>query len=205
MDGARIDLERGLLELSVIGGGPARGLCGSGLISLCESLLRAGFIDRAGRFTDRLPAALRVQGQWGVGVAVSREANVTLWERDLASLIRAKGAIFAGIRSLYGALGEGAGRVERVIVSGNFGRFLNLPAAIGIGLLPELVPGRFGYVGNGALEGASLALLSREFWTQIAEYLARITYIDLSELPSYMDEFVGACFLPHTSPERLQL
>ena len=205
VDGARFDLEHGSLELSVIGGGSARGLCGSGLISLCETLLRAGLIDRAGRFTDRLPAALRVDGQWGIGIAIDRQTNVTLWERDLASLIRAKGAIFAGIRSLYGALGEGAGGIERVIVSGNFGRFLNLPAAIGIGLLPELLPGRFGYVGNGALEGAALALLSREFWQQIAQYLARVTYIDLSELPSYMDEFVGACFLPHTSPERLRL
>ncbi len=32
-----------------------------------------------------------------------------------------------------------------------------------------------------------------------AAYLARITYINLSELPAYVDEFVGARFLPHTS------
>jgi uncharacterized 2Fe-2S/4Fe-4S cluster protein (DUF4445 family) len=205
IDGARIDMERGLLELSVIGGGEVRGVCGSGLIALCEALLRAGWIDRAGRLTERLPPRYRVGGAWGRGIALADDGSVALWERDLASLVRAKGAIFAGIRSLHGALGEGADPVEGVIVSGNFGRFLNLPAAVGIGLLPDLPPGRFGYVHNGSLEGACLGLLSRKFWQEIAEYLARVTYVDLSELPSYMDEFVGACFLPHTSPERLRL
>ena len=93
----------------------------------------------------------------------------------------------------------------RVIVSGNFGRHLNLPAAVGIGLLPDLPPHAFGYVHNGSLEGATLALLSRAFRDEIAAYAARITYVDLAELPGYMDEFVGACFLPHTSPELLRL
>jgi uncharacterized 2Fe-2S/4Fe-4S cluster protein (DUF4445 family) len=147
---------------------------------------------------------LRVEGAWGRGVALAGD-EVTLWERDLASLIRAKGAIFAGIRSLHRSLGEGAGAVERVIVSGNFGRYLNLPAAVGIGLLPDLPPRDFGYVHNGSLEGATLALLSRAFMAEVAAYTARITYVDLSELPGYMDEFVGACFLPHTSPELLRL
>jgi uncharacterized 2Fe-2S/4Fe-4S cluster protein (DUF4445 family) len=205
IDGARVDAHRERLELSTIGGAAVRGLCGSGLIAVSQALLHAGWIDRAGRVTERLPHTYRVDGAWGRGIALSPDGRVALYERDLAGLIRAKGAIFAGVRSLYGALGEGAGPVERVVVSGNFGRFLNLPAAVGIGLLPDMAPGRFGYVHNGALEGACLALLSREFSEEIASYLARITYVDLSELPTYMDEFVAACFLPHTSPERLRL
>ncbi len=205
VDGARIDVERGRLELSVIGGGQVRGVCGSGLIALCEALLRAGWIDRAGRLTERLPDKYHLEGTWGRAVALADDGSVALWERDLASLVRAKGAIFAGIRSLHGVLGEAAGSVDRVIVSGNFGRFLNLPAAVGIGLLPDLPPGRFGYVHNGSLEGACLGLLSRQFRQAIDDYLGRVTYVDLSELPTYMDEFVGACFLPHTSPEKLRL
>jgi uncharacterized 2Fe-2S/4Fe-4S cluster protein (DUF4445 family) len=205
IDGARIDIDRDALELSVIGGGIPRGVCGSGLIALTEALWRVGWIDRSGRVTNRLPKRHRLRGTWGTGIALSSDGNVALWERDLASLVRAKGAIFAGIRTLHTALGEGAGPVERVIVSGNFGRFLKLPGAVGIGLLPDLPPGRFSYVHNGSLEGAALALLSRAFTEEIAAYLARVTYINLSELPGYMDEFIGACFLPHTSPELLRL
>jgi uncharacterized 2Fe-2S/4Fe-4S cluster protein (DUF4445 family) len=205
VDGASINAETGAVQLSVIGGGRVRGVCGSGLIALTDALFRAGWIDRGGQFTDRLPAGRRVEGKWGTALALSEDGKVALWERDLASLIRAKAAVFAGIRSLLGALGPGPHTIDRAIVSGNFGRFLNLPAALGIGLLPSLPLGRYGYVDNGSLEGAALGLLSRQFFAEIAGYLSRITYVDLADLPGYMDEFVGASFLPHTSPELLRV
>jgi uncharacterized 2Fe-2S/4Fe-4S cluster protein (DUF4445 family) len=205
IDGARIDREAETLQVSVIGAGEAHGVCGSGLIALTDALFRAGWIDRSARFTGRLPSKYRIEGPWGVAAALTDSGKVALWERDLASLVRAKGAIFAGIRSVAGVLGEGGGRIERVIVSGNFGRYLNLPAALGIGLLPDLPLGCYSYVDNGSLEGAALALLSREFLTEVTTYLRRVTYVNLSELPGYMDEFVGACFLPHTSPELLRV
>jgi uncharacterized 2Fe-2S/4Fe-4S cluster protein (DUF4445 family) len=204
-DGASINAETGAVQLSVIGGGRVRGVCGSGLIALTDALFRAGWIDRSGQFTNRLPAGRRVEGKWGTALALSEDGKVALWERDLASLIRAKAAVFAGIRSLLGALGPGPHAIERAIVSGNFGRFLNLPAALGIGLLPSLPLGRYGYVDNGSLEGAALGLLSRQFFAEIAGYLSKITYVDLADLPCYMDEFVGASFLPHTSPELLRV
>jgi len=203
VDGASINAETGGVQLSVIGGGRVRGVCGSGLIALADALFRAGWIDRSGQFTDRLPAGRRVEGKWGTALALSEDGKVALWERDVASLIRAKAAVFAGIRSLLDALGPGPHTIDRAIVSGNFGRFLNLPAALGIGLLPSLPLGRYGYVDNGSLEGAALGLLSRQFFAEIAGYLSRVTYVDLADLPRYMDEFVGASFLPHTSPELL--
>ena len=205
VDGASINAETGAVQLSVIGGGRVRGVCGSGLIALTDALFRAGWIDRSGQFTGRLPAGRRVEGKWGTALALSEDGKVALWERDLASLIRAKAAVFAGIRSLLGALGPGPHTIERAIVSGNFGRFLNLPAALGIGLLPSLPLGRYGYVDNGSLEGAALGLLSRQFFAEIAGYLSKVTYVDLADLPRYMDEFVGASFLPHTSPELLRV
>jgi len=204
-DGASINAETGAVQLSVIGGGRVRGVCGSGLIALTDALFRAGWIDRSGQFTDRLPAGQRVEGKWGTALALSEDRKVALWERDLASLIRAKAAVFAGIRSLLDALGPGPHTIDRAIVSGNFGRFLNLPAALGIGLLPSLPLDRYGYVDNGSLEGAALGLLSRQFFAEIAGYLSRVTYVDLADLPRYMDEFVGASFLPHTSPELLRV
>jgi uncharacterized 2Fe-2S/4Fe-4S cluster protein (DUF4445 family) len=205
VDGASVNAETGAVQLSVIGGGRVRGVCGSGLIALTDALFRAGWIDRSGQFTGRLPAGRRVEGKWGTALALSEDGKVALWERDLASLIRAKAAVFAGIRSLLDALGPDPHTIDRAIVSGNFGRFLNLPAALGIGLLPSLPLGRYGYVDNGSLEGAALGLLSRQFFAEIASYLGRVTYVDLADLPRYMDEFVGASFLPHTSPELLRV
>jgi uncharacterized 2Fe-2S/4Fe-4S cluster protein (DUF4445 family) len=203
IDGARIDADHEDLHLSLIGGGAVRGICGSGLIALVDELFRCGWIDRGGRFTDRVPERHRVRGASRLALRLSRSGKIALWERDLGSLLRAKAAVFAGIRSLLGALGIGVSDIERVVVSGNFGRFLNLPAAVGIGLLPDLPPERYEYLDNGSLEGASLMLLSRQYEVELRDYLQRITYVDLSEVPGYMDEFVGASFLPHTDPSVL--
>ncbi|MEW6368815.1 MAG: ASKHA domain-containing protein [Acidobacteriota bacterium] len=203
VDGARIEAEEGTMELSVIGGGRVRGVCGSGLIALTDALLRAGWIDRAARFTEAVPALYRFDGDWGRALSLATGGRVGLWERDLQSLLRAKAAIFAGIRSLTSTLGEGA-VIDRIIVSGNFGRFLNLSAAVGIGLLPDAPLGLYQYVDNGSLEGAALALLSREFLAELQSYLQCVTYVNLSEVPGYMDEFVAASFLPHTDPAALR-
>src|ERR1039458_2973582 len=107
VDGAAINPENGAMELSVIGGGRVRGLCGSGLIALADALFRAGWIDRGGRMTARVPGQRRVEGKWGAAIALSTDQRVALWDRDLASLIRAKAAVFAGIRSLVNSLGPG--------------------------------------------------------------------------------------------------
>jgi uncharacterized 2Fe-2S/4Fe-4S cluster protein (DUF4445 family) len=205
VDGAIINAEEAVVELSVIGGGDVRGVCGSGLIALGDALLRAGWIDRSGKLTACVPDKYCMEGKWGAAITLSADHRVAVWERDLASLIRAKAAVFAGIRSLVNSLGPGGPSIEKAHVSGNFGRYLNVPAAVGIGLLPDIPLGRYGYIDNGALEGAALSLLSREFFAEIASYLARVTYVDLSNLSGYMDEFVGASFLPHTSPDALRM
>jgi uncharacterized 2Fe-2S/4Fe-4S cluster protein (DUF4445 family) len=204
VDGVCVDKERETLELSVIGRQRPRGICGSGLIALIDALLRAGWIDRGGRFTDRLPSTLRETSSSGAALRLDQAARLTLLERDIASLIRAKAAVFAGMRSLVHSLGDDV-RLERITVSGNFGRYLSLPAAVSIGLLPDAPQNHYEYVDNGSLEGAALMLLSRAFADEIERYRTQVTYVDLADLPGYMDEFVSASFLPHTDPPRLRI
>ena len=50
-----------------------------------------------------------------------------------------------------------------------------------------------------------IGLLSDDFFAEMHSYVSRVTYVDLADLPGYMDEFVAASFLPHTSPEWLLL
>jgi uncharacterized 2Fe-2S/4Fe-4S cluster protein (DUF4445 family) len=74
--------------------------------------------------------------------------------------------------------------------------------AVFIGMLPDLPLERFSYIGNSSLTGAYMALLSREHRRRMAEIAARITYVDMSSNPQYMDSYVKALFLPHTDMER---
>ncbi|MGO9123544.1 MAG: ASKHA domain-containing protein, partial [Terriglobales bacterium] len=65
-------------------------------------------------------------------------------------------------------------------------------------LLPDLPLGRFSYIGNSALTGAFIALLTREHRRKLMEIAVRMTYLELSCDPQYMDNYIQAMFLPHT-------
>ena len=63
---------------------------------------------------------------------------------------------------------------------------------------PDIPVEMYHYVGNTSLAGAYAMLCSTESERKVYDLAANMTYIELSTIPQYMDEFVGACFLPHT-------
>ena len=65
-------------------------------------------------------------------------------------------------------------------------------------MFPDISLEKFHYIGNSSLTGAYLMLLSTPAEKKTYELASNMTYMELSAVPTYMDEFVGACFLPHT-------
>lgn len=209
-DGAveRWTVERATGEVSwrVIGEEKPRGICGSGLVDLIAGLRRAGFVDPKGRFTSDRPERFSAVGGRRAFVVVpgsetAHGEDIVITERDLEHLIRTKGAAFAGVRTLLTNLDVAPDRIERVMIAGGFGRSLDVGHAIEIGMIPDLPRDRFSYVGNGSLKGAVMALFWRGLRERIEEIARRITYVDLSTSPGYMEEFVASLFLPHTDLE----
>jgi uncharacterized 2Fe-2S/4Fe-4S cluster protein (DUF4445 family) len=92
--------------------------------------------------------------------------------------------------------------VERVLIGGAFGQYINIEKAVQIGLLPDLPWETFHFLGNTALQGALLALLDREYRQQITEAAAKMTYLELSADNTFYDQFTSALFLPHTDIEK---
>ena len=70
--------------------------------------------------------------------------------------------------------------------------------AVNIGMFPDIPIEKFHYIGNSSLTGAYLMLLSTPAEKKTYELASNMTYMELSTVPIYMDEFVGACFIPHT-------
>ena len=132
----------------------------------------------------------------GPQTAVGEDLVIT--EADISNLIRTKAAIFAACALVLEKVGLTWDAIARVYIAGGFGRYIRIQEAIRIGLLPDLPHGRFSYIGNSALTGSYIALLSREHRRRLAETAARMTYLDLSSDPRYMDSYVKALFLPHT-------
>jgi uncharacterized 2Fe-2S/4Fe-4S cluster protein (DUF4445 family) len=88
--------------------------------------------------------------------------------------------------------------LANLYIAGGFGRFLDLEKAIVIGLLPDLPREKFHYIGNASLMGSHLVAVSRESRQRQFDLAHRMTNLELSTDPAYMDHYTGALFLPHT-------
>jgi len=194
--------EAGELAYATIGGGPPRGICGSGLVDLLAALLRAGYVDRSARL--RADAPLVREGPAGLEIVVVPAAatatgrDITLTNADLETLLRSKAAVYAGAALLARRLGVEMTDLQRVFVAGGFGTYLDIGNAIQIGLLPDVPVERVTFIGNGSVTGAKMALLSYEALRRAGDVAARMTYRELSVDEAFMDEYVSALFLPHT-------
>ncbi len=208
IDRATIDRETGKARYTVIGGGKASGICGSGLIDLIAGLFLTGWIDSSGRFDRERPSPfIRADGRRATYTIVGADASgtgrpVILGETDVENFMRAKAAIYSAAALMLKEAGLGFVDLSVFYVAGGFGRFLDIENAIAIGLLPDIAPDKFNYVGNASLSGTRLCLLSEEFGRTRKALSGRMTYIDLSNYAGYMDQYMAALFLPHTDIRR---
>jgi uncharacterized 2Fe-2S/4Fe-4S cluster protein (DUF4445 family) len=194
--------------IRVIGDGKARGICGSGLISLLAELFVTGVLDRGGNFKLDLDTLRVREGEHGPEYVVAwadetvHGKDITLTKVDVDNLMRAKAAIYAGFYVLATSVGLDLLDVSQVLVGGAFGKYINVENAIKIGLLPDLPWDRFHFLGNTAILGTYLALLSTEARSQIQAIAERMTYVELSADNTFYDAFTAAMFLPHTEINR---
>ncbi len=191
------------VEVETIGKVKPIGLCGSGLIELLAALLEAGVIDMSGTFIG--DGGGRLQRRNGDSRFVLLSSDETGLGRDLAisqtdirNLIRAKAAMYAGVRYLAEFVGARLEDLERIYVAGAFGSHLDIDAAVRIGMFPDIGADKFVVLGNSSVKGSRLSLLSKQAFARMEELAGRMTYVELSTEPGYMDHFVSASFLPHT-------
>ena len=179
------------------------GLCGSGIIDVISELFMTGIINPKGKFVRE---GKRVRhDHYGMGsyvIAFESEAgsvkDVEITEVDIDNFIRAKGAIFSAIRTMLNSLDFDVSMIDDVYVAGGIGSGINMANAVHIGMFPDIPLEKFHYIGNSSLTGAYLMLHSTPAEKKTYELASNMTYLELSTVPTYMDEFVGACFIPHT-------
>jgi uncharacterized 2Fe-2S/4Fe-4S cluster protein (DUF4445 family) len=123
---------------------------------------------------------------------------IIIKELDIENIIRAKAAIFSAFSLMAKNLSIDFNDISTIYIAGGFGRFLDIEMAIVIGLLPDLPREKFKYIGNSSLIGSYMVLISQEYRQKQIELANKMTYLDIGNLPGYMDEYTGAMFLPHT-------
>ena len=190
--------------IRTIGNVTPKGICGSGAIIILAEFLRTGVIDQSGKFncsctTHRIrPCSEGNEYVLAYKEDTKAEEDIVITEADIDNLIRAKAAMFAGYQCLLNKVGLTFQDLERVIIAGAFGNFIDLKEAIVIGLLPEIPTERYHFIGNGSLLGAKLISLSNELLDDGEKIARKMTNVELSEDHSFMDKYMAALFLPHT-------
>ena len=211
-DGAveAVTIDRETLEptLSIVGkeGQKPVGICGSGIIDVIAELYRTSAISAKGHFVRENRRILRDEHGMGRYVlAFSNESDtgreIAITEVDIECFIRAKGAIFSAIHIMLSSLDMDVSVLEHIYVAGGIGSGINMENAVRIGMFPDVDRELFQYIGNSSLAGAYALVLSNAAEEKVHELASNMTYLELSTEPKYMEEFVAACFLPHTNKE----
>ena len=208
IDHIRLHDPQRVLHYSTIGSVPPIGICGTGYVDLIAEMLRVDLIDKTGRLKEGVASDRVRAGEFGeleyVVVPASgsgKDADITITQGDISNILRAKGAIYAAASVLLKALNMTFDDIAEIMVAGAFGNFLNVGNAVFIGLLPDVPQDRLRFVGNASIAGAKLAAICTQCYDEIFDVAARTTYFELSTAPTFMDEFVSACFFPHTNME----
>jgi uncharacterized 2Fe-2S/4Fe-4S cluster protein (DUF4445 family) len=194
LDGAieevRID-DDGEFSLGVIGGVKPEGICGSGLIDALSELLRTDRMNERGRFEDDLHRIDLYKGE---------EQSVYLLESDVNELAQAKGANVAGLHAVFSTYGIDFDDIDVFYLAGGFGRHINVEAAKRIGLVPNLPEEKIVRAGNTAIEGATIALLSKKKRQELEEMVKRVEHCRLETHPNFFEFFVEGCQFKPVEP-----
>jgi len=190
--------------LLTIGMKKPKGICGSGLINTVAEVMKHCILHPNGKFNMDLGIERLREGPDGNEFVLAYAENtaigrdIVLTEVDIDNLIRAKGAMYAGYHTLLESVGLSFDDLDRVILAGAFGSFIDLENAITIGLLPDLDMNKFFYMGNASLMGAKTISFSNEMRDHVRKIVEMMTNFELSESHVFYDRYIAALFLPHT-------
>lgn len=181
------------LKLTVLGGGKATGICGSGLVDALAVMLKLGAVDETGRLLPPEEApetALPYVDEGDDGVRFHLTDKVYITEGDVRQLQLAKAAIAAGIATMLDEADLSENDVDTLYLAGGFGNYIRKESAVAIGLLPKNMLERIVPVGNTASQGAAAALLSQDARNTLDTLPRRLRYIELSGHKGFNDYYI---------------
>lgn len=193
------------VSVDVIDGEKPVGICGSGLIDAIAQMYNAGLINNKGKLLQKeeaesknMPSAI-VERLFGSG----KEAGFLLWkasdqqgedvfigQADIQEVQLAKGAILGGIKTLMKKLKITMDNLDRIIIAGAFGSYIDKKSAIDMGLLPDIAEDKVISIGNGAGTGAAMALLSGKIKQRAEEESRETTHVELSRDLDFQEFYI---------------
>lgn len=180
-----VEIEEKKAHVQTIGGRPAAGICGTGVLEVVYELLKEELIDETGLleddyFDDGFPLA----------------DGLVFTGKDVREVQLAKSAVRAGMEVLIEAYGTDYDHIGKLYLAGGFGQKINLQKAVGIGLLPGELLDRMYTVGNSSLAGAVMAAHDPAILERMAKTAERSEEASLAESPLFSDLYMDHMFFP---------
>ncbi|MBT3319954.1 MAG: DUF4445 domain-containing protein [Clostridia bacterium] len=202
-----VDPDTGVCEYGVIGEIKPLGICGSGMIALIAELFNTGWLDAGGKLNrQRKSVAVEPDNRNSRYIIAPGEETedgkpIFINETDIDNLVRAKAAIYSACRVMLQKIDMDFEDLEKIYIAGGFGRYIDISKSSAIGLLPNLAPSKFSFIGNSSIIGAYMTLVSKKHIEKQKQIEQNITYLDLSVEHAYMDQYTAALFIPHTDSD----
>lgn len=179
------------VEYETIGGSQAQGICGSGLIDLLAELRRIDRMNELGVFAGGARE-----------FTFEPERGMTLSRADVSALAQAKAANYCGQSIVLREFGLPLTAYGHMYLAGGFANYVDPGNAINIGFIANLPEAEIVKVGNAAVEGATIMLLSGQLRTRMESLVKGIEHVELETAPDFFEFFVEGCqFKPMTIPE----
>jgi uncharacterized 2Fe-2S/4Fe-4S cluster protein (DUF4445 family) len=196
------------VEYTTIDNEAPRGLCGSAMIDVLAELFKLDVINERGRLNTNIRTSrLRRASYRPEFILVWKEESgtgldITITQKDINELQLAKAAIFAGCSILMNKKNVKLEEIDGLLVAGSFGSYINPEKAKLIGLVPDVPTEKIRFVGNTALSGAKMSLISADARKTAEELSRKVRYIELASDPEFYKEFADATFIPHKNINR---
>lgn len=180
----------------------AKGICGSGIIDAVAEMLKAGVIEKSGRFskTVQTPRLRRSESgepeyviAWKHQTTIGRD--ITMSQKDIRAVQLAKGAMYAGAKAMLRKFG--VEQPDKVILAGAFGSYIDKKRAMALGLFPDVELDNVYAVGNAAGDGARIALLNVDKREEARHKAGEVEYVELTVDPAFQKDFAEAMHFPH--------
>jgi len=179
----------------------ARGICGSGIFDVAAQMFLTGIIHNTGRFNMNIKSPRLRMGEkepefviaWADETAINQDIAVV--QKDIRAIQLAKGAMYSGARIMMNRLG--IDKIDRVILAGAFGSYIDKTSAAVIGLFPDCDQKNVYAVGNAAGDGARMALLNVDKRDEADYWARRVEYVELTLEPDFNRIFTKALTFPH--------
>ena len=195
------------VRLKIIGGGKARGICGSGIVDLLAELFLEGVIDFRGTFQPERSGRVELVGgelayRYADGHRAQGGEPLWFYQSDIRQFLDTKAAAYTMVAYMMEAVGMDFSDVETFYVAGAFGTYIDTRSAVTIGLYPDIPPEKIRCVGNSSLEGARCLLLDRGHLEEIDGILQRMDYIQYGAIPNFVETMQAAAAIPHLDMAR---